>query len=275
LGDQMQSLQVRRVSKVVILLGLGFYFIYMITSGSINNYINPQWAWLCWTACGLFFLLGGVSGYALIREWQARRLVAAIALAEQTGNDHDHGHSHNGHTHTAVSWPVLGVLVVPLVLGMGVPSKALGSSSMSNNAGSAASFVEKSGVPHDDPIRWNIWDWQRTYNANVHPDDWFNGRQADVTGFVYHPQGVEPDQFVLARYVMRHCAADAFGVGLLVRWPGGDKLPSDTWVHIGGSMLIDKFQGEETLLMVAQNLDDKIGEPDTPYIYPTFYAVPK
>src|SRR5437763_1507583 len=105
----------------------------MITSGSINHYINPQWSWVCWTACGLFFLLGGVSGYALIMEWQAGRVVAAIALAEQA--DHDHEHSHNGPTHTAVSWPVLGVLVVPLVLGMGVPSKALGSSSLSNNTG--------------------------------------------------------------------------------------------------------------------------------------------
>jgi len=273
----MQSSQVRQVSKVVILLGLGFYFIYMIVSGSINNYINPQWAWLCWTASGLFFLLGGVSCYALIREWEEKRRLTTLALAEHSDHNHDHEseHSHDGHTQATVSWPVLGVLVVPLVLGVGVPSRALGSSSLSNNTGSAVSFAEKSGPAHDDPIRWNIWDWQRTYNANVHPNSWFDGRQADVTGFVYHPPGVEGDQFVLARYVMRHCAADAFGVGLLVRWPGGDKLPTDTWVHIQGSMLIDKFQNEETLLMVAQNLDDKIGTPDTPYIYPTFYAVPK
>jgi putative membrane protein len=276
---QTESSQVRQITKTVILLALGFYFIYMILGGSITNYINPDWAWLSWIAAGLCLLLGGVSCYALIREREEQRQGDMSAVGG--GHLHDHGHhdehehAQRGHKHTSVSWSVLGVLLVPLVLGLGVPSKALGASSLSNNTGSAASLMEKSGAAHDDPIRWNIWDWQRTYNANVHPNDWFNGRQADVTGFVYHPDGVGPDQFVLARYVMRHCAADAFGVGLLVVWPGGDKLPTDTWVRLQGSMLIDKFEGTETLLMVPQTLDNKIGPPDRPYIYPTFYVIPK
>jgi putative membrane protein len=259
------------LTKVAILLGLGVYFAYNLLTGNINNYVNPQWAWLSGVAAALFLLLALVSVYAYLRD----RPQPTHEHLHDYDHDEAHVHQHESHSHAAVTWPVLSILLLPLVLGVGVPSQPLGASALENSAGTTRSMIERAGPADDnDTSRWNIWDWQRTYYANVHPDDWFNGKEANFSGFVFHPGGLGPDEFVLARYVMRHCAADAFGVGMLVKSPGGGSLPQDTWLQLNGAMAVEPFQAENTLLVKSNTLTN-LDSPDNPYIYPSFYVVPK
>lgn len=264
--------QVKAVTKTAVLVALGIYFAYNVISGNINNYVNPQWAWLSGVAAALCLLLGVVSLYSYIRDRQER-----THDHEHTNPDHEnsHDHMHEGHSHAGVSWPVLSVLGIPLLLGLAVPSAPLGASALENSTGTSLAMIERAGPANDnDTTQWNIWDWQRTYYANVHPDSWFTGKEANFSGFVFHPGGLGPDQFVLARYVMRHCAADAFGVGMLVNTPGGGSLPLDSWVQIKGEMAIETFQGDPTLLVKPITMTN-LESPDNPYIYPSFYVVSK
>ncbi len=277
LRSDKRDVQNRVIAKIAVLLGLGIYFAYNLTSGNIKNYVNPQWAWLSGMASVLCLLLGLVSLYSYLRE--RPQTIHSDAPLHDHPHSHDHSedsaHGHKGHSHSAVSWPMLSVLAIPLVLGLGVPSQPLGASALENSTGTSKSMIERAGPAEgNDTARWNIWDWQRTYYANVHPDNWFDGQGGNFSGFIFHPGGLGPDQFVLARYVMRHCAADAFGVGMLVNWPGGGSLPEDTWVDISGTMAVEPFQGEDTLLVNAASLTN-LKSPDNPYIYPSFYVVSK
>jgi putative membrane protein len=255
--------------RTALLLGLALYFTDNVTSGRIVNYINPQFGWLSLVAAALFALLGLAGAYSLL-------VTPLLARARARGrydphhdpeDSHEHHDGHDHH-HSRISWTMLAIMAIPLALGTLVPSRSLGASSINTNMASANVALESSSSTKGDPATWNIWEWQRTYNANTYPDEWFNGRRADLIGFVFRPEPFPPDHFVAARYVMQHCAADAFGVGMLVAWPGGQNLPMDTWVRVQGAMTVTEFDGEPTLMLKADSVDDTIGEPQIPYIFP-------
>ncbi len=47
--------------KTAILFALGFYFIYVIASGNLSNYINARFEWLSYVAAGLFLMVWAIS----------------------------------------------------------------------------------------------------------------------------------------------------------------------------------------------------------------------
>src|SRR5262245_27264615 len=55
-------------AKAGLLLALGVYFVYVIVSGNLTNYINARFAWLSYVAAALFLLLGLSSAYELLRR---------------------------------------------------------------------------------------------------------------------------------------------------------------------------------------------------------------
>src|SRR5437763_12510949 len=119
---QMGTL-IRKAAKAVVLFLLGLYFVDLLLSGNINNYLNPQWAWTSAVAAGFCFLLGAVGAYSMWKERaehhpQFRPLAAFKAGTSVRGHDLA-AHDHDGHRHAALSWPVLAILVIPLALGKG------------------------------------------------------------------------------------------------------------------------------------------------------------
>jgi uncharacterized membrane protein YcgQ (UPF0703/DUF1980 family) len=45
------------------------------------------------------------------------------------------------------------------------------------------------------------------------------GQKAKVLGFVVHPPDLSEQYFIITRFVIGHCALDAYPVGLLVQLP--------------------------------------------------------
>jgi putative membrane protein len=260
--------------KAALLLGLGIYFASVVLTGNLKNYTDPQFAWLAVLASGLFLVLGLVSSYDILR-------------ARREGHDdhhdhhaHDHSHDHGPHDHDShqhqhggqrIVWPVLAVVAIPLVLGVLVPSRPLGSGALSGNVSSgfipAAGTSDALGPPLDDPTDWTILDWQRAFNYKLHPLEWFHGKQASVVGFVDHPASFPKGHFVLARWVMYHCAVDARGVGMVTAWDKAADFSRDTWVQVRGTVKVAQFQGEEILVLYADQVDI-VPEPDAPYLRP-------
>src|SRR6185503_5423654 len=60
--------QLQEWAKAALLLALGVYFVYVIASGNLANYINARFAWLSYVAAAMFLLLGGFSVYELLRR---------------------------------------------------------------------------------------------------------------------------------------------------------------------------------------------------------------
>jgi uncharacterized repeat protein (TIGR03943 family) len=55
-----------------------------------------------------------------------------------------------------------------------------------------------------------------------------------VSGFVTHIPGWPDEYFMITRFVLTCCAADAYPVGLPVELPPGTERPKpDTWLEVG------------------------------------------
>ena len=62
-------------------------------------------------------------------------------------------------------------------------------------------------------------DWFNQLRTAADPVNDLAGQQATVTGFVFRDERFAADQFMVTRYAVSCCVADASIVGLVVDWP--------------------------------------------------------
>jgi putative membrane protein len=236
--------------KALLLLGLGLYFVYNIATGNLANYINVRFGWLSYVAAVLFLLLGVMSIWGLRRE----------------SGEHGHHHDHD-HDHGTVSWGVLAIIATPLILGTLIPSRPLGAAAVDGNislnssvsAGSVSTFT-------GDPLTWNVLDWLRAFNQSDNLTS-FNGKEADVIGFVYREITFPDGQFMVARFAISCCVADSSAIGLPVVFADAVSFPADTWVQVHGTFHIGEFRGDTVPLLYADTIE-VVDQPEHPYLYP-------
>lgn len=230
--------------KTGLLFGLGFYFIYVIASGSLANYINARFAWLSYVAVVLFFLLGLSSAFNLLRK--------------QDGS--------SGHREGALSWGVLAIVAVPLVLGSLIPSRPLGASAVGGNISVSAVGASTTTTFTTDPLKWTVLDWLRAFNRSEDINS-FNGKEAEVVGFVYREATFGNEQFMVARFTISCCVADSSAIGLPVFYADAQNFPQDTWVRVHGTFQVGEFRDDTVPVLMADSIEI-IPQPEHPYIYP-------
>ena len=263
----------RKWLQSILLLGLGLYFLENMLTGRIYFYINERFGWLSWIATAIFLTLGIIGILDLRRQHLEDH-------TEHDHTDHDHAahehepeeHAHAGHQHgTAPSWPILGLVALPLALGLLVPAKPLGASAVGTSGVSTSfSSVQGSGSTTQldvAPTDRNVLDWVRVFNSSASVDD-VNGQQADVIGFVYRDiRFKDTSQFMVARFAISCCVADASAIGVIAQWPKAATLAQDSWVHVKGTFAVQTFDGQRTPILVVDSLDPT-NQPDHPYLYP-------
>ncbi len=238
---------IAEIVKTGLLIGLGLYFVVNIVSGNLTNYINVRFSWLSYVAAVLFLLIGGFS---------------ALNLLNQRRAEHDHHHDHD-HDHGAISWATLIVIAVPLVLGTLIPSRPLGAESVDGNVSITAASVDNM-VLSIEPSKRNVLDWLRVFNAT---EDYatLNGQPADVIGFVYVEPTFGENQFMVARFTVSCCVADASAIGIPVQWP--EAVEQGQWVRVTGVMETGDFRGDAAPILHAQAVE-VVEQPEHPYLYP-------
>jgi len=244
-----QSDMLREWLKVAVLLGLGAYFIYNIISGNLSNYINVRFAWLSYVAAALFMLLGVFGAYSLLRP-----------KPHEHNHDHDHDHDHDH----GISWVGLAIVSVPLLLGTLIPSRPLGADAI-QGVNMSVVAVDETLAP-TDPATWNVLDWLRSFNMNsdIHS---FDGQAANVVGLVWRDANFAENQFMVARFTISCCVADASPIGLPVVFDDAQSYPTDTWVQVNGNFRVEDFRGSEFPVLYATSIE-QIEEPEHPYLYP-------
>jgi uncharacterized repeat protein (TIGR03943 family) len=247
-GQQRTESTLQQWLRVVILAGLGTYFTYNIVSGNLANYINERFVWLSYVAVVLFFALAVFSVYRIVRA----------------GNALPYGLSEMGAQ--TVTWSVLAVAAIPLVLGTMIPSQPLGAEAVNGSISTnAVRGANESGftIP---PENRNVLEWLREFNQSSNYET-FNGQPANVVGFVYREPDYAPNQFMVARFTVACCVADASAIGLPVYYEGADDLETGAWVRVEGSILVDDFK-EDVLPIVQAETIEGVPEPEHPYLYP-------
>lgn len=99
--------------------------------------------------------------------------------------------------------------------------------------------------------------------------DGFAGKELETIGFVYSQPDFAPEEFVVARFSVSCCTADANVLGILVEEPGAKKWPVDSWVKVRGKLELRTFDGYEMLVLKASQVQ-QVEAPKDPYVYYSF-----
>ncbi len=169
------------------------------------------------------------------------------------------------------------LLALPLVVGLLVPARPLGAAAIDAQGVSAAPQATTSGTNGGwDPVpsftidaRNAVWDIRAL--ARVQASDrrlqGFEGQRASLLGFVYRGPTTPADQFLVSRFVIRCCTADAVAFFFPVRYDHAAELARDTWVEVQGRIQSSGTPGSSDPLLVAEQVR-VVPQPAQPYLYP-------
>lgn len=251
----------KQTVKIVLLIALGLFLLSRLLNGTLSFYIHPRFnVLILLTAVGLTAL--GIS-YALQQRQQA-----AHQHDHEQEEDHAHVHSHD------VSWVGLLLLAMPVVLGLLVEPRPLGASALQNreiNLGNEGALVS-ANAPEGSELsvianagERNILDWQYLFQRSPDPAA-FNGEEVHVVGFVYRDDRFTETQFMVSRFTVSCCVADASPIGLIVEWPETAVLNDDAWVEVRGTLEARSFNGTTMPLLIATSIT-LTEPPSQPYLY--------
>jgi uncharacterized repeat protein (TIGR03943 family) len=155
----------------------------------------------------------------------------------------------------------LAVLLAPLVALVLVPGARLGAlaAGRKNATGGVASL--SSVVP---PAPGGAVSFAEIYYAGDSEEYARNlgiveGSTATLTGFV---SGEARGGFLLTRFYVSCCAADAIPYSVVVRPPEGQDVVEDRWLRVSGRL----HQEPAGFVLVAKKVE-RVPEPDDPYLY--------
>lgn len=236
--------------KAVVLIATGLFLYSRVLNDSILFYINQRFITLT-VAASVGFILVAASYY--------RR-------SSQQEHNHDHG---DGHEHGSLSWVGWVIVAIPVVFGLLVRPQPLGAAAVSNREVNLTAMTSVTAPSSDGRINLQVGektivDWlvefQRAEPAT------FDGEKANVIGFVYRDERFGEDVFMVGRFILSCCVADASPVGLIVRWPQAAEIPADQWIEVEGHFEVGTFEGLEMPFLVADDIK-LIEPPSNPYLY--------
>ncbi len=246
----MNSFWIKYVKAGILLLFTIFLSLKYL-SGKIFDYISPRFGWLAILASGLFVVIA----------------VAYIRSDPHPEEEMDHDHE-GGHSHRITKWPLI-IVAVPVVLGIIIPAHPLGATDVANQGVStdiSAPSVDLQSSLTIIPSQRNVLDWVRAMGANPDPAA-LNGQQADLIGFVYRDVRFNTDQFMVARFAVSCCVADARAMGVVVQSNQADKYLTGAWVSVKGTFISGTLNNSPIPVITAGEITP-VSQPVQPYLYP-------
>ena len=238
--------------RAAVVLALAAVLAMRYLDGSLGYFINLRYGWLTVVAVGCLVLL-------------AAALLAAALIRTGRGTAE----------RVPMPWMGAALLAVPVLLAL-VPPRPLGTDAMATRALQIGSVPATAGLASTSELEVGAADAPRTVL------DWlvlfdqeavgggdlsrFAGQSARVRGFVYRDERFPAGTFMVSRFLLSCCAADAAPIGLAVRWPDADFLDDDAWVWVSGEFSVETFLGERMPVLVGAEVT-AADQPPQPYLY--------
>jgi uncharacterized repeat protein (TIGR03943 family) len=193
-----------------------------------------------------------------------------VSFFRRSRFDPHNGHEDHDHMSSGSPWTLF-VLAIPVLLGFLVPAKPLESSALdlrglTTNAIAGGGGSQTSIDLEQPSDQRTVLDWIRAFNFATDPSIYI-GETADVTGFVYEDKRLSADQFMVSRFAVTCCVADAFAIGVIVESPDAANWPGNAWVHVVGKIQVATFDGQAYPLILAESIKE-IPVPSQPYLFP-------
>jgi uncharacterized repeat protein (TIGR03943 family) len=233
MGDHKQEATGRKVLswwELWPLLGWGLFTLYLFGTGKILYLLRPAYAWLA-LAGGLVLLAVFVYGWILRRRALVAENGGGPLPAKACDECHDHSHTSRWSLYVRSL-----AFALPMAVGFFLPDQGLTSlAAIEWNAGDLSKAVETAAAQEQEKAVW-----ERDYAMTTVTGVALRLRQMQedkvtAVGMVAHPPQLPAGQFLLVRFKMTCCAADATPVAVPVRWNKADALKEGGWVKVFGT----------------------------------------
>lgn len=243
--------------KALILVLTAIFLMQKIVSGQIAFYTSPRFGWLNFVGVALLIVLAW--SYDLFEgktdgEDDDPQLLSIGTMEEEAASRLKPG--------------TLLLVAAPLILGVIVPARPLDASAVQTRGVSMniASRADESGtILSVVPSERNVLDWVRVMSSDPDPNA-LNGQQATVSGFVYRDIRFNDEQFMVSRFTISCCVADALAIGVVVQMPDGLDYDTDTWVEVTGTFQAGSLAEEDIPVLMVEEIT-RIDQPEQPYLY--------
>lgn len=94
----------------------------------------------------------------------------------------------------------------------------------------------------------------------------FVGKKVEILGFVFREHDFNEDQFVIARFGLSCCVADASVFGTLATFPEANQYGDDKWVKLEGTLTTADYH-DWKLPSIDVSSIEVVEQPETPYVY--------
>lgn len=230
----MRRLSPSRVVVGVALAGWAGVFWFLLATGRWTLYLSSRIFWVI--PVGAFILTTAALG---------RLATARTELPEPLGRRDAWG---------------LALILVPVVAVLALPPAALGSYAASRRSVSAG-FGGTTADPSSGEV--TLVDvagamWSQTA-ADALTER--GGSEVSFVGFVVRREGMPPDEFILTRFLVSCCVADALSVQVRVVGAPPGELEEDQWVRVRGIL----YPLAEEVVVDAASVEP-VPQPAEPYL---------
>ncbi|EKQ57225.1 MULTISPECIES: TIGR03943 family protein [unclassified Clostridium] len=104
-------------------------------------------------------------------------------------------------------------------------------------------------------------------NKLIEKADKYEGKEIEITGFVYKDKKLKDNEFIIGRFVMACCAADLQVVGIKCDSNNLETYDKDTWIKIKGKLKTETVNYAVKSVIVVEHIE-KDPNPNTQYLYP-------
>lgn len=248
------------LARAVVLAAVAAGVGRLATSDAYASYVRPGMRIPLLVTAAVLFVL------AVSNAWALGDPVDPAGEHEHGGGTSDGDHDHDHH---AFPW-VGALLLVPIACIAVVPILPLGSGAVTERRAN----VLAAGAGRADPAPEALGEGELTLldfmtRVVTAPDRPFTEPVA-LTGFVASTSEAD-DEFVLGRFVMSCCAADAQPVLATVRWDGPSP-PKDAWVEVTGTQvpappgLTDTERADPANVVIDATEVRQVEQPAHPYL---------
>ena len=240
--EQRRYLDGRRVLRGLVLLAWSGFFLWLWISGEVSRYLGPRTYWV--VPFGAITL--GIAALLHVLTVRSSTKTSGPSTAELLG---------------AV------LMAVPLVAVAVVPNADLGTLAASRKSAdgpvAAGGFTSGAVDPVENPTFRDIV-YAEESGEYAEAIGVTEGTEVDLLGFLDDSGSGPQGTFVLTRFYVSCCAADAIPYSVAVDASDQtiDQLEPDTWVKVGGTL--EARDGRFVLVADGFELTSK---PEEPYLY--------